>query len=360
MISRNSTFTNRRRSRRACTSLSPSWRGRRTSRRTWRHTRKEPSTLLQGFHATAGIRYTVDERAEQSDIYIPTFRNACAETTGAFPHCNLDASGQFAAPTWTLALDYRLDPGTLLYVTARRGFKNGGFNLNAPADSAESTFKPETVNDVEIGLKSDWHVLGAAFRTDFDAYRAQYDDAQRPVTVLINGLPAAVTENAASATIEGIELEETIIPVRDTTLSVSYAYTCSRYDKYVSPVLGNLSGLPFPFTPANKLSVSWRYRLPVAGDLGVVTLGAIYSYQSSMNAGPDFSPTNVIPGYGLVNLRLDWDNIAGGPWKASIFVTNATDKLYITKTFGEYTAFGVAVVNYGEPRIIGAQLRYEF
>ena len=68
----------------------------------------------------------------------------------------------------------------------------------------------------------------------------------------------------------------------------------------------------------------------------------------------------IIQGYGLLNLRADWRNILRLPFDLSMFVTNATDEVYVTKNFGLYDVFGVNAVEYGEPRMIGAQIRYRF
>src|SRR6185437_14949811 len=161
---------------------------------------------LEGLKFTAGFRYTWDYRSDQNDIYIASQGGKCVERAGlTVPKCALASSGAFHAPTWTLGLDYQLEPGALLYVTGRRGYKSGGFNLNTPEHSLFSSFQPEFVTDVEIGLKADWTIFGAKARTDIDAFHTDYTDIQRAISVLINGLSSPVTENAAVATIEGVE-----------------------------------------------------------------------------------------------------------------------------------------------------------
>jgi iron complex outermembrane receptor protein len=316
---------------------------------------------LDGLKLTAGYRYTWDYRSDTSDIYIPTSANKCAERTGfVFPDCGLGSSGQFHAPTWTLGLDYQAGPQTLLYVTGRRGYKSGGFNLNTPEHSTYSRFQPELVTDVEIGVKADWTLFGVKARTDIDAFHTDYTEIQRAISVLINGLSSPVTENAAVATIEGVEFEGTILPTPRTEIALSYSYLASKYDRYFSPTLGNLSGLQFPFTPKNKVSLTGRYHLPIGGDLGDLSLAATYLLQSSVNGGPDYDASNVIQGYGLLNLRLDWKKIAGSGFDASLFATNAADTVYKTRVSGLYNIFGVAGAAYGEPRIFGFQLAYRF
>jgi iron complex outermembrane recepter protein len=317
--------------------------------------------VLSGFKFTAGYRYTWDYRSDVSNIYSLNAGKNCIERAGAvFPNCALGKSGQFHAPTWTLGLDYQLSPSTLLYVTGRRGYKSGGFNLNTPEHSIYSTFQPELVTDIEIGAKSDWTLWGLRGRSDIDLFHTDYANIQRAISVLINGLSSPVTENAAVATIQGVEFEGTFVPLPNTEVSVAYSYLSSKYDRYYSPVLGDLSGLAFPFAPKNKASITGSYRLPVAPALGEVSLAATYLLQSSVNAGSDFSATNILPGYGLVNLRLDWKGIGGSDFGAALFVTNAADTVYKTRVSGLYNIFGVAGASYGEPRIFGIQLHYRF
>jgi len=318
-------------------------------------------TPLDGLKLTAGFRYTWDYRSDQNDIYIATAGGKCGERPGfVVPDCALASSGRFQAPTWTFGLDYQLDPRTLLYATGRRGYKSGGFNLNTPEHSQFSSFQPEFVTDVEIGLKADWTLFGARGRTDIDAFHTDYTDIQRAISVLINGLSSPVTENAAVATIEGVELEGTILPTARTELSFAYSYLSSRYDKYTSPTLGDLSGLRFPFTPKNKLSVTGRYHLPMPADRGDLSFAATYLLQSSVDAGSDFDQSGVIGGYDLIDLRLDWKHAMGTGFDAALFVTNAADTVYRTRVSALYNIFGIAGADYGEPRIFGLQLSYRF
>ncbi len=318
-------------------------------------------TAIDRLNFTAGYRYTWDDRSDTGNISIPNSGNSCPEKPGfVFPNCGLAARAQFHAPTWTLGLDYQVTPRTLLYVGVRRGYKSGGFNLNTPEHSAYSIFRPERVTDLELGVKTDWEFLGIKARTNIAAFHTDYSNIQRTVSVLINGLSAPVTENAAVATIQGVELEGTVIPASRTEISLAYSYLASKYDRYLSPTLGSLAGLQFPFTPKNKVSVTGRYHMPVSSHWGDPSLSATYSLQSAVNAGPDFSATNVIEGYGLLSARLDWDAVLGSRFDAALFVTNATDKVYVTRVSGLYNIFGVAGASYGEPRIFGAELRYRF
>ncbi len=316
---------------------------------------------LEGLKLTLGYRYTWDYRSDDSAIVIPSFGGLCAEKAGLFaPNCLLASSGNFHAPTWTAGLDYQLTPETLLYVKGSRGYKSGGFNLSTPKQSAFSEFKPEYVTDVELGVKSDWEIMGIKARTDLDLFHDDYSNIQRSVTQLINGLSSPVTENAAAATIQGVEAQGSVIPVSGTEISLAYSFIAAKYNTFTDPLAGNMSGLEFPFVPKNKVSVTARQELPIPSEWGDLSLSATYSVQSHVRGDNTFSPTGVIQGYGLLNLRADWKGVYGLPLDVSMFVTNATDEVYVTKNFGLYNVFGVQSLEYGEPRMIGAQLRYHF
>jgi iron complex outermembrane receptor protein len=318
------------------------------------------SDMLDGLKFTGGYRYTWDYRSDDSSIYIPTFGNICAVKAGVFPNCILASSGDFHAPTWTAGMEYQMTPTTLFYVKGSRGYKSGGFNLSTPRQSAFAEFKPEYVTDVELGVKSDWELMGVKARTDLALFHDDYSNIQRSVTQIINGLSSPVTENAASAEIQGVEFQGTVIPVAGTELSLAYSFIAAKYQNFLDPLAGDMSGLEFPFAPKNKISVTARQDLPIPSEWGKLSVSATYSYQSHVRGDNTFSSTGIIEGYGLLNLRADWRGVYGLPLDVSMFVTNATDETYVTKNFGLYNVFGVQSLEYGEPQMIGAQLRYHF
>src|SRR3546814_12113205 len=63
--------------------------------------------------------------------------------------------------TWRLAFDQKFSAGVVGYVSYRRGYKIGGFNLldvgalNRPTGHVSPSYNPEIVDAYEVGLKSD-------------------------------------------------------------------------------------------------------------------------------------------------------------------------------------------------------------
>src|SRR3546814_3016714 len=75
---------------------------------------------------------------------------------------------------------YKIDPDVSLYATVRRGYRAGGFN---PAASTPEllAYRPETVTDYEIGVKSRWEIGGWKLRANVDLLYDDYKDIQRLV-----------------------------------------------------------------------------------------------------------------------------------------------------------------------------------
>jgi iron complex outermembrane receptor protein len=319
--------------------------------------------VFSGLKATGGYRYSWDYASNLQNNY--DGQNLCqvqppGQPPGqplSVPNCASAISGHFAQGTWTAALDYQVTPDLLLYATGRRGYNPGGFNAYAPSPDTRK-YQPETVVDVEAGVKANWTLWGMSGRTALDAFHDHYTNIQRNVAVVGAGINT-ITENAALATLEGIEFEGRISPIESVELSGLYAYANSRYDEYQSPTAGNLSGLPFTGGPRNQYSATGRYKLPVTDRLGKVSVAATYSWQAHIQIS-DRELGGIIPPHGLLDLRMDWDNVAGRPLDASFFMTNATDQVYIAGGTVVYDALGVNPVIYGEPRMWGFQLRYRF
>jgi iron complex outermembrane receptor protein len=166
---------------------------------------------------TAGLRYTVDERSAllatqtirtpstpaltatvPNGVFDPAAyalygisyagqTRACALTNTAgvllpLAQCSVEVDRTFKKPTWTLAIDHDLFDKTLVYATARSGYRSGAINSGA-INPAVIVAKPEEVNDYEVGIKSDWSLAGMPVRTNFAAYYSDYKNIQIQTTL---------------------------------------------------------------------------------------------------------------------------------------------------------------------------------
>ena len=327
--------------------------------------------VLQGLSVTAGYRYTWDhvyEGYSQSFgavAYYPAAGDPCSSRAGVYPDCWVDAGARHAGDSYTLGLAYQATPATMLYVTTRQGYKSGGFNLVAASvgdtNSPYFSYGPETVRDVEGGLKSDWFLGGMRGRTDVALYSSWLSNAQVNTSALIDNLQEAVTANAAKAVVRGVELQNVLRPTDYLDLTLTYSYMDAYYERYVTPLGQDLTSLPYAFAPRNKGGATARLRLPVPARAGALWLGVDFSYQDRVFAGfSSVDPGSYMPSYGLLGVRADWDGVCGSALDLSVFATNVTDKIYRITNEDLYSTIGTAITTYGPPRMFGASLRYQF
>jgi iron complex outermembrane receptor protein len=323
--------------------------------------------VAEGLTATAGYRVTHDSLYSGLGLSGGATPTSSCLIGPSMADCFHDDHSSSTGTSYKLGLDYQLGTSTLLYATARQGYKQGGFNIIASllGDKTLFAYRPEYVRDVEVGLKTDWKLAGIAGRTNVALFQSKYRDAQVLSVALVAGGPQGITVNAARATIRGLEIENVLRPTRNLELSLMASRLDASYDRYVTPLGDDVSDTPYPNAPRNKLGLGLRYRLPLQGALGEVWLGGNYAYQSQRYVGitafgRGVTPVAFQPGYGVLGLRAEWNKIGGSAWSFAAWVSNATDKVYTTTVEDLYNAVGASVATYGEPRMFGASLRYDF
>jgi iron complex outermembrane receptor protein len=327
---------------------------------------------LNGLSFTAGYRYTWDSLHEGYSQSLSTTRTPatgdfCLSVANGslFPNCAVYASAKHSGDSYTVGFDYQATASTLIYLVSRQGYKSGGFNIVAATvgdiNSPAFSYKPETVRDVELGLKTDWSIGSMRGRTNLSLYNSWYLNAQVNTSELIDNEQEAVTQNAARATIRGLEIENTLRPNSSTEVTLNYSYMNAFYTRYVTPLGQDLTDIPYAFAPRHKASASARVRLPFDQTIGEIWLGANFSYQDRVFSGfSAITPGSYIPGYGLLGLRADWTQIRGTGFGVALFATNLLDRVYRTANEDLYTTIGTSTGVYGEPRMYAVTLRYQF
>jgi iron complex outermembrane recepter protein len=328
----------------------------------------EVSEALQKLKLTTGYRYTWDDYGYGIQSYSPSLGNACLTSPGIYPQsaCPFSSSGTSSGSSWTLGLDYQFAIGTLLYLKSSKGYVPGGFNPSfgftpGGVSTPQFRFAPESVIDVELGVKSEFTVGDAPAQINADVFRSDYTNIQRLVSeTLPGGVESNFTTNASAAVIEGIEFQGSIRPTSSWKLSATYSYNYGKYTEINPAAAPSLIGIPFAYLPASKASLSAAYTLPLDAASGQVDVAAAYAYQSRFFDAPAVQPLDYISAYGLLNLRLEWNGIMGSSFDASLFVSNAADKIYRVGQYSSYVSDGYITSFYGEPRMFGAHLRYRF
>jgi iron complex outermembrane receptor protein len=331
------------------------------------------SDYVEGLRFTAGYRYTWDHVTSEErglknvDQFVRDPVTGQLNCTAGIntPDCHTSAGGNFSSFGWNVGLDEQLTPTTLIYVRSGNAYRPGGFNLNVGEEFAK--FQPEHVTDVEIGTKIDWDLWGTHGRTNFDLFHTDYKSiqVQELITVPgVNGNPPTVNsayQNAATATLEGGELEASIEPVTGLVLEPRASYINANYNTY--PIgFGTLNdNPPFQYLPKWQYSLTATYTLPVDESWGDISVSGTYSWYGhqylSVNVGEIYP---IMPSYENINLRVDWKNIMGNTIDAAFFMTNVTDNTHVIGGFPIYAQLGFTSLVYNEPQMYGFTLKYRF
>ncbi|MDB6063591.1 MAG: hypothetical protein JWM78_3694 [Verrucomicrobiaceae bacterium] len=322
------------------------------------------------FNVTLGARYTDETRRYKDTDFTG---GACSygpdQADADLATCTYKNSVSFYEPSWTLSADYKLLDNTLVYATFRRGFNSGGINFSPPVP-----YGTEKINDIEVGVKSDFDVAGAPTRVNVSVFRSSYSNIQRQITEFVDGQPKSFIQNAAKAKVQGVEVE-TLIKLGRLDLSEAFTYLDAGYDSFETEtapgVFADLSNNGMAQAPkwTNTLTASLHLPVPaaIASDL---TLDGTYAFQSKIyfsdfnqeNQGLSnkLDSTNSQGGYGIVNFNLTATDIFKPHFDASLFLKNANNTTYSVGRASALSSFGYASTNYGDPRTFGVTLSYRF
>ncbi len=344
------------------------------------------------FKVTLGLRYTVDKTIVTGDqttwlySHFPAdafgvglggpyvaeapleLQGRCVTDDSPGGNCKQHLSQRSEAPTWLIDFDYLPTPDVMVYAKYARGYRQGSINYAAPVGL--QTFGPEKVDSYELGAKTTFHsFVSGTFNVA--AFYNELTDQQIQVGLSSSTSSGTTTiVNAGSSTIQGLEVETTLSLTQDLTAMLSYTYLDTHISSLTHPAA--LDALPattsrifaaeeggqLTFSPHNAGTFGLNYRLPFPAELGDVSVGASYSY-----TGSQISTVGTLGELGprkLVNANANWKAILGSSFDASLFVTNLTQQKYTQYVAGLYDTFGMDARVVGEPRMVGARVKYNF
>jgi outer membrane receptor protein involved in Fe transport len=270
----------------------------------------------------------------------------------------------FTQLTGKLAANYRLDDRTLLYASASRGVKSGGFTAyNTLTPNQLAPFRPEVLYASEAGAKSRsadgrLRVSGAAFYYD---YRQQ--QVQSAIFDPVYGAVGKIV-NAPRSHIYGVETELTWRPAPGFEITQGLTWRKGKYDRFVdldiaaSTAAGaarttNRAGQDQGF-PHWSYNGAASYSFALGGSS--LTAAADYAYRGPLQPvllGPRYR----VDDYWLVNATVTFaPNV--GPWSLGVYVRNLTATHYdLTRNF---FLGGIDIAAPGRPRSFGARGTYRF
>ncbi|WBX85597.1 TonB-dependent receptor [Sphingosinicella microcystinivorans] len=302
--------------------------------------------------ATAGIRYSYEKKSMRSSNVI--LANGMNVGFGDFTF-----SGSKSWEAWTpkIGLDYRVTDDVLIYATASKGFKSGGFNWSA----AQPAFGPENLWAYEAGVKSEF--ADRRVRVNASGFYYDYTDLQVQLFENLPGqAPATILANASSSKIKGFELETQIVPVSGLILSGSLAYLDATYGDFITarsltpsiPV--DVSGNRLNSAPKWMYSLSAEYSRGLAS-IGTVTAHVDYKWQDDVFFSQFNDPVIGQRAYGLLGANISLLSV-DERWRLTLWGRNLTKKAYYT-TASDYSPFG-SLGHINPPRTIEVSLTFKY
>lgn len=350
---------------------------------------KSFSAFAEGnYHITDSLTVTLGGRWswEKKDFWIEPFS----------PFPNKAPRIDPPAESWSnfgpkAGVSYQINDAMLSYFTYSRGFKSGGWNGRGGTASTIGPFDPETVDGFELGLKSDW--FDNRLRANIALFYNKYKDLQRTI---IRPLPGAinpqetVTQNAADATIKGIELELSAVPVTGLQIKANVSYLDASYGAFCADLNGasffasaptspcggsvfnvtnpggtgagnyllddDFSGTPLQRAPKLQMTLGANYEFEV-GNAGSILLAADYTYVSNLNVTVDGLAQGWRGKVNLVNASITYRD-PSDRYSISLYGKNLTNDVYLNS----YTAVATLLDSMGisDPRRWGVDVSFEF
>ncbi|WP_347302370.1 TonB-dependent receptor [Croceibacterium sp. TMG7-5b_MA50] len=280
------------------------------------------------WRAIAGLRY--EEETRDLNGFGSAFGGA-----QALPPT--DVSTRMRPLTGKLALEWTPADDLLLYASASRGVKSGGFTTyNTGNRSGIEPFAPETLYAYEIGIKSQpasWAQVNAA------AFWYDYRDQQVLSAVYGANGPVGRFTNADRSRIAGAELELVLTPLPGLSIAPFAGFKHGEYREFTDldvpasraagqAVYVDRAGETIPF-PRWSAGGSAAWDLPL-GRL-VLTPSTTVTWRSRYPSW--LGATYDIPAYFVANAELALAP-ADGSWRVALWGRNIFDREYdLTRNF---------------------------
>lgn len=283
-------------------------------------------------------------------------------------------------PSGLISISYKVTPDIMPYVSYGHGARPGGPNISyGPLpDAAPTVIKPETLDNYEIGLKTD--LLDHKVQANFAAFwMNDWNFITQGAGIGTTGGFFAYTANAPHVISRGFEADVRAHPTEEISVNASGMYDDAFYQNFPSapcPVeLGykstcSLTGQQISATPRWSFNLGAEYTkhlgaiIPNLPTPVIFFAGPDYSWQSWTNSGWFGESSNsiyaVIPAYGILNAHAGL-KAEDGSWNLTGWVHNALNAHYfLVKSSNIGAATGLIGGTPGNPLMAGLTYTAKF
>ena len=283
--------------------------------------------------------------------------------------------------TGKIALEYDVNPDTMVYLSYTAGYKPGGTNLTYGSDAEDGsfsamvfeTFEPETVDSIEFGIKSDFYDGKA--RANIALFSYDYENLQFQATdpIPYQGGVANIPESEMS----GVEIEFTALATDNITFDMNLGFINSEVSsdfEVLDNVLAfqyffgeeslrydlreNVNGNELAKTPDFTADISMTYETELSSGNSMTSVFQFVKRGEFMQRVNNNTSVDVVPDYQIFNISvgIDFKN----DLSLDFILLNAADEDGINSAMTD--VFGVAAtgLEYIPPRQMMTRISYDF
>lgn len=339
--------------------------------------------LSDTFRLLGGVRVTDDKVNASSFSEIdPNFPPGPGPNGFVVPYApRALATGETSKSDWSgrFGAEFKPSKDLMVFGTVARGYLGPTVTFSG-LSGQQSEVKPQIVDDVTIGLKSQF----ADRRVTLNG-NIFYDKYKNLQTSVFNGFEF-LTENAGGFEAKGAEIELGFRITNNFDINMSYTYSDTEFTDYITScpnsivaqgpaavaaqcnaegstedtALFQAAGLPLTGAPRDSATFGANFRQPLGASLQL-DAGVTYYYRSEVfyDVGNDLSRQG---GYGTVGATVGFGD-ADDKWRVAAFVRNATDERFHAAVIGLPFADAGGEVNWNTRegrRTVGVSVEAKF
>jgi iron complex outermembrane receptor protein len=282
---------------------------------------------------TTGVRWTDEKKT------VPFFFHT--NSAGVeFDIQDITAAGNPDASTaiqWTprLAASYQVNDDMMLFASATRGFKSGGWNARTSSARLFTRFEEETVWSYEVGTRAEF--FDNRLRTNITLFDATFSDLQLPslaFTPAPGEAPTFVNNNAGESNIRGAEFEIAGQITEEFSVFANVGLADGKFNSFTpGAIVAGFSPDTIPERNPNfTIQAGINYDTFVDSLNGNVNLSADVVIIDDYPSNPQNNLENFVEGYETVNASIGYET-EDGLWGVQLGCKNCLDEQYWTTHF---------------------------
>ena len=320
---------------------------------------------------TGGVRYSHDRQEQPAyDLLVcgavPTL-SQIRLLTPTSPQCappngivtTPGADGTWSKVSWKAGVDYDITDAALAYASVTTGYKQGGVQPGLPAKFS-STYDPESMLSYEAGTKL--RFLDRTLNVRIAGFFENYTKIQTGRLDFSVGLPVIITANAGGSHNYGVEIESEWRPTATDYLSAFFTWLHARYtvfsdavDTRTNTLIPSLAGNQLPNAPTTSVRLEYHHDFSLPNG-GKFTPQVASYWQSTSFSQPLNVDVYKIRSYSKTDAQLTYAT-AEDHWRIAAYVQNIENRAVRN---ADFTFLGNVYSDFGEPRIFGVRVSYQY